>query len=90
MPPGEGLAFINHLIYNPPMATRKTKKPTAPKLKLAPPNLFVRLSETSRAQLHYLLVERALTMPDEKPTISRLVSEAIGKLARSKGWKGKP
>lgn len=66
------------------MATRKT---TTPKPKLTPPNLFVRLSETSRAQLHYLLVERALTMPDEKPTVSRLIAEAIGTLARSKGWK---
>lgn len=66
------------------MATRKS---TTPKIKPAPVNLFIRLSETSRAQLHFLLVERALTLPDEKPTISRLIAEAIGALARSKGWK---
>ena len=67
-----------------------TRKPPTPKVKPAPVNLMVRLSETSRAQLHYLLVERALTLPDEKPTISRLIAEAIGALARSKGWKQKP
>lgn len=66
------------------MATRKPKdrKPKMPAV-----NLNVRLTEKTRAQLHYLLVERALTMPDEKPTISRLIAEAIGTLARSKGWK---
>jgi len=68
-----------------PMPTRKQKRTTKPN----PPGstIVVRLTEAGRSQLHYLLVERALTMPDEKPTISRLIAEAIGALARSKGWK---
>lgn len=79
-----GTCVCNTNGYNIPMPTRKPK-PTKPN----PPasTIVVRLTEAGRAQLHYLLIERALTMPDEKPTISRLVSEAIGALARSKGWK---
>lgn len=61
------------------------KKPAPP----SPVQIAVKLPKNARDQLHYLLVERAITSPDEKPTISRIILEALGKLARAKGWREK-